>query len=343
MEKTIKVAALGLGRLGLFHAQNLRNRIPGTELVCVVDTNEEHAQRMAKELNIEKWTTNPSDVFNDQEIDAVVITTPTSTHGEMIKQAARNKKHIFVEKPLTSTLEEADEVIDVLNEMNVICQVGFMRRFDPAYHAAKLQIDAGKIGEPLYIKGITRDQGAPPASFIKYSGGIFLDCSIHDYDIARYLMGSEIIEISGHGQILVNDFMAEYNDVDQALSFVKFANGAAGDFEASRNSPYGHDIRTEVIGTEGSIFIGTLRNENITLLNSKGSSFEVIPNFQTRFNDAYCLEIEEFINCIKTGTSPRVGAVDSKINMEIALAATKSFHNNGVIEIIHSVVQGSVK
>jgi len=230
---------------------------------------------------------------------------------------------------LTDTIKEAEEVIQTVEENNVFCQVGFMRRFDPAYHDAKKRIDAGEIGKPIYFKGITRDQGTPPAEFIKHSGGIFMDCSIHDYDIARYLMGTEIMSVSGHGKILMNPFMKEFNDVDQGISYVEFENGAIGDIEASRNSPYGHDIRTEIIGTEGSLFIGALRNQNVTLMNSKGSNHEIVPDFQTRFDDAYRLELEMFVESVQKNELPRVTDVDSKINMQIAEAVTKSFLNNG--------------
>jgi len=325
----MNIAILGLGRLGYAHANNLKENVKGANLQLVVDPIVERAEQVAKELGIENWSSNPDEALSSDSIDAVVIVTPTSTHGEMIKKAAKHKKHVFVEKPLTETIEEASEVIDVVEQENIICQVGFMRRFDPAYHNAKLQIDAGHIGEPIYFKGITRDQGSPPAEFIKHSGGIFLDCSIHDYDIARYLMNSEIVNVSAHGKILNNPFMAEFNDVDQGISYVEFASGAIGDIEASRNSPYGHDIRTEIVGTEGTLMIGTLRNQNVTLLNKHGSNYDIIPDFQTRFEDAYRIELEEFIKTIQAEEKPRVTALDSKINMQIALAATDSFRNAG--------------
>lgn len=327
--KEINIAILGLGRLGYAHAINLQNSVKGAKLHTVVDPLSDRAQSVAQELGVPNWTDNPDVVFNDSSIDAVVIVTPTSTHGEMIMKAAKTGKHVFVEKPLTETLSEADEVIKVVEEENIICQVGFMRRFDPAYYDAKQRIEAGEIGEPIYFKGITRDQGCPPASFIEHSGGIFLDCSIHDYDIARYLMNAEVINVSAHGKVLKNPFLSDYNDVDQGITYLEFDNGAIGDIEASRNSPYGHDIRTEIIGTQGSLFIGSLRNQNVTLLDNRGSLHEIVPDFQTRFEDAYRIELEEFVKVIQEQHQPRVTALDSKINMEIALAATESFNQNG--------------
>lgn len=325
----INIAILGLGRLGYAHAKNLTENVKGANVTLLVDPIAERAEEVAKELGVGNWSSNPDDAFKSDLVDAVVIVTPTSTHGEMIIKAAKNKKHVFVEKPLTETLEEADEVIKVVEEEGIICQVGFMRRFDPAYHDAKQQIDAGKIGKPIYFKGITRDQGCPPAEFIKHSGGIFLDCSIHDYDIARYLMGSEIVNVSAHGRALNYPYVEEFGDVDQAISYVEFESGASGDIEASRNSPYGHDIRTEIVGTEGSLFIGTLRNQSVTYLNKDGSNYEIVPDFQTRFEDAYRIELEEFVKAIQNGEAPRVTALDSKINMQVSLAATESFQQDG--------------
>jgi scyllo-inositol 2-dehydrogenase (NAD+) len=329
----IRCAVLGLGRLGYHHAKNMVTQVQGAQVVSVIDPMPGRAEQVARELGVEKWSTDPNYAFEDPNIDAVVIVTPTSTHAEMIQTAARNKKQIFVEKPLTQTIEEAEQTIQVIKENGVICQVGFMRRFDPAYADAKRRIAAGDIGQPIYIKGITRDFGCPPAEFIKHSGGIFLDCSIHDYDIARYLMEAEIISVSAHGRILKNPFMEEFNDVDQGLTYVEFDSGAAGDIEASRNALYGHDIRTEIIGTEGSLFIGTLRNQNVTFLNTKGAIHEIVPDFPTRFKDAYVLELVHFIECIQNKVQPVVTEVDAKINMEIALAATESFLSGKTINL----------
>lgn len=329
MNQNIKVAVMGLGRLGMFHANNMMNKVKGAELILVCDPIAEHAERAAEQLAVPHWTSDPEEVFQNSEIDAVVIVTPTTTHKEMIEKAARAGKQVFVEKPVTSTIEEAEEVIALLEETGVICQVGFMRRYDPGYFEAKQRIEAGEIGKPVYFKGFTRDSGSPPASFIKNSGGIFVDCSIHDYDIGRYLMGAEISSVSSHGKILMNPFMEEFNDVDQAITYLEFENGGAGDVEASRVSPYGHDIRAEIIGTEGALFVGSLRNSDVTIQSGTGSNHEIVPNFQQRFQEAYIQELEQFIKCIKGEAEARVTSVDAKINMQVALAATRSFMNNG--------------
>jgi scyllo-inositol 2-dehydrogenase (NAD+) len=331
--KRIRCAVLGLGRLGYWHAENLMTKMKGAELSCIADPFANQAEKVANELGVKNWTKDPSEVFENDELDAVIIATPTSTHASMIKQAATHRKHIFVEKPITHELEEADKVIQVIQENRIRCQVGFMRRFDPAYAEAKRRILAGDIGKPIYFKGVSRDPGSPPAEFIKNSGGIFLDMSIHDYDIARFLMGSEVTSVSSHGNILVNTFMEEYHDVDQALTYLTFASGAAADIEASRNAFYGYDIRGEVIGTEGTIAIGSLRYHDVKVLTKKGSTHDIVPAFPERFADAYQMELSHFIECLQNGEEPAVTAVDGKMALEIAVAAKKSFESRQKIDL----------
>lgn len=328
MKETIKCAVLGLGRLGYWHAENLATKVQGAELVKVIDPLTGRAEQVAKELGVKNWSQNPNEAFMDEEIDAVVIVTPTSTHAEMIKKAANHKKHVFVEKPLTQNLEEADEVIQTLDESGTFCQVGFMRRFDPAYVEAKKRIVAGDIGKPLYFKGVSRDGNVPHEDFIKHSGGIFLDVAIHDYDIARFLMEDEVDSIQCTGNILLesNSFMKKYDDVDQGLSTIRFKSGTAGDIETMRVAPYdGYDIRGEVIGTEGAIQIGSMRQQDIRIFSNNKSGYDLVADFPTRFANAYLLEIVHFIDSLRKDEEPSSTARDGKKALEIAYAGTKSF------------------
>lgn len=340
MKETIRTAVLGLGRLGYWHAENLVSKVKGAQLVSVADPFEGRAEQVARELSVNKWSQNPNDVFEDDNIDAVVIVTPTSTHADMIKRAAKNGKQIFVEKPLTHTLDEADDVIQVIQEHNVACQVGFMRRFDPAYAEAKRRIEAGDIGKPLYFKAVSRDGNVPPEEFIKHSGGIFLDVAIHDYDLARYLMGQEVTSVTSTGNILMqsNQFMEKYNDVDQAMTYLTFDSGAAGDVETMRIAPYAYDIRGEVVGTEGSIQIGSMRYRDVNILTSKGSTHNLIPDFPTRFKDAYLLEMIDFIDCLRENKKPICTEIDGKVALEIAAAATKSFVSGETVQLNNKLI-----
>lgn len=333
MKESIKCAVLGLGRLGYWHAENLASKVQGAELVNVIDPLEGRAEQVAKELGVNKWSQDPNDAFKDEEIDAVIVVTPTSTHAEMIKKATSYGKHVFVEKPLTQNVEEADEVIKAIEENGTFCQVGFMRRFDPAYVEAKKKIVAGDIGKPLYFKGVSRDGNVPHEEFIKNSGGIFLDVAIHDYDIARFLMEDEVHSIQCSGNILLesNSFMEKYRDVDQGISTIRFKSGAAGDIETMRIAPYGYDIRGEVIGTEGAIQIGSMRQNDIRLFQSNRTSYDLVQDFPTRFQDAYLLEMVHFIDSLRKEEQPLCTALDGKKALEIAAAATRSFNNGETV------------
>lgn len=338
MPDNIRLAVLGLGRLGTIHAENLSDHTNGVQLVCVVDPFGDRAQQVAKELGVEQWEKDPNKIFEDPTIDGVVIATPTSTHAEMVKLAAQSKKHIFVEKPITQTLEEATEVIQVIKENNVLCQVGFMRRFHPDFVEAKKRIDAGEIGKPIYFKGFTRDNPpdkydiSPSSEFLKRSGGIFLDLAIHDYDIARHLMGSDVTSILAAGRVVMNPFMAAYGDVDQAITYMEFDSGATGDIESSRTSPYGFDIGCEVIGTEAAIQIPSIRQKKATILNTSGKS-EPGPIFPPSMTASYRLEIDEFIKSIKESQQSACGEEDGKAALELAVAATESYKTGRKIKL----------
>ncbi|SFJ88247.1 inositol 2-dehydrogenase [Thermoflavimicrobium dichotomicum] len=338
MREQIRCAVFGLGRLGYWHAENLAGKVKGAKLSVVVDPQEKIAEKVAHELGVQ-WSTSSQSILEDSEIDAVIIAVPTAFHADMIKLAAQHGKHIFVEKPLTQTLEEADEVIDVIRENGIFCQVGFMRRFDPAYAEAKRRIDAGDIGKPIYFKSISRDPGSPPAEFIQKSGGIFLDLSIHDYDLARFLMGAEVESVHAHGTVLLHPFMKECGDADQALAYLTFDSGAAGDVEGSRNAMYGYDIFTEVVGTEGSIRIGSLRHHDVQLLTDKGSVHDIVPHFPVRFKESYLLEMNHFIDCLRKEEKPSVTEIDGKKALEISMAAKISWKTGQRVHVGEKVKQ----
>lgn len=334
MSKKIRFAVLGLGRLGYWHAENLSQRVKDAELVAVVDPMEGRAEQVARELGVAKWSKNPVEIMEDPNIDAIAIVTPTSTHAEMITLAANHQKHIFTEKPITQTLQEADKVIEAIRQNKVLCQVGFMRRFDPSYVEAKRRIEAGDIGQPLYFKGMTRDGGTPPPEFIKHSGGLYLDFSIHDYDTARFFMGAEVTSVTALGSVVHNQYVAEFNDVDQALTYLTFDSGAAADIEASRNAYYGYDIRAEIIGTEGAIHVGgSMQHHDVKILKNNGATYNIIPDFPTQFLNAYLYEMVSFVESLRNNERPKVDEVDGKLALEIAVAATQSYQTGKTIRL----------
>jgi|SRR5699024_8673960 len=328
MKNIVNCAVIGVGKLGGIHARNLVYKVPTAKLKTVVASRMSSAEKTARELGVENWTDNVKEVLEDETIDAVIIATPSTTHADLIIQASKHNKQIFVDKPITETIAEAEEVIKEINQSKVICQVGFMRRFDPSYADAKERIDRGDIGEPIYYKGISRDPGSPPEKFIKDSGGIFIDYCIHEFDISRYLIGSEVKSVKSSGGILLHPFMEKYNDVDQSMSLVEFENGVAADIEVSRNSPYGIDVRGEIIGTEGMIHIGSIQSGRNRVMTKNKTYYENLDDFPNKFKDAFLIEIEHFIDSVRNKTKPIVTEVDGKKALEISEAALKSFNLN---------------
>lgn len=326
----ISVAILGLGRLGISHVENIL-KITNFDLKVVCDHKMELAQEVAKKYNIPKFTNRPADIFENDSIQAVIIVSSTTTHFELVTSALRAGKAVFVEKPLTIDLQESLMIEKVLAQTNGFCQIGFMRRFDFDYMEAKRAIEAGAIGEPIYFKGISRDPYAPPLSFIERSGGIFIDLMIHDIDLAHYLMGKAVTEVAAFGSIIKYPDFKKAGDIDQALAYLKFENGSIGDLEGSRNAFYGYDVRTEIIGTEGTLLIGSNRKSNVQLLTDTGNRHEIIPVFQERFATAYVNELSAFAYAIEQGQPSLATVSDSIRALKVAHAATKSFQQNGLL------------
>ena len=331
--RPLRCAVVGLGRLGKWHAEHLI-QMKDAEVVVVCDPFADRAKEMARELQVPYHETNASRVMQREDIDAVIIAASTGAHYALIQEALRYDKAVFVEKPLAATLEEAASIKATMATLpQSFLQVGFMRRFDPAYEVAKQHIAKGAIGEPKYYKGITRDPGSPPAEFIKNSGGIFLDLAIHDYDAARFLLGAEVNQVTSCGQTIIHDFMTEYGDIDQSMTFLTFDNGACADIEASRNAFYGYDIRGEIVGTEGTLMIGELAHHDVKLYTKKGATYDLVPGFPERFGSAYQRELAAFTEAVQNKQPSPVTVEDGLKALEIAYAATRSFKQQQSVRI----------
>nr|WP_106780774.1 Gfo/Idh/MocA family oxidoreductase [Lysinibacillus timonensis] len=333
----MKTAVIGLGRLGMIHVQNLLN-IRNIEVAAVCDSALERAEKIATQYQIPFYTDDFNTILENDEIEAVVIVTSTNSHYEIITKAIEANKAIFVEKPLTIDLETSKKILAHAKEKNAFVQVGFMRRFDVDYATAKKCIEAGEIGKPLYFKGISRDPDAPPTSFLSRSGGIFIDFSIHDYDLARFLMDDEITSVASFGRNIKYPDLASIGDIDTGISYIEFAKGGCGDIESSRCALYGYDIRTEIIGSEGTLLIGSTKKNNIQILNSTGCTNKIIPIFYERFEDAYRREFEAFVHAVLNNEPSPVSIEDSIHALQIAYAAQQSFELGRKI----SVGEGSV-
>jgi len=330
----IGIGVVGLGRIGQLHAEIFNSKIPNAKLVAVSDVVENLVKSASEKFNVKGYLSY-EEMLRDAEVDAVVICTPTFLHKDMIMLAAEYHKHILCEKPLTVTVKEAEEVLSKISNSNVILQVGYMRRFDYAYQEAKKKINAGDIGRPVAFIGIARDPAPPPgwAADPKLSGGIFLDMLSHDFDMARWLMDSEIKRVYVEGGAFIYEEIKEKGDLDVVTINFRFENGAVGFIHGSRKSAFGYDLRTEVLGTEGTVYIGYRQDPMFAIGVKQGLIYSGIKWFFKRFYDAYVEEDKHFIDCLINDKKPLITGEDGKKAVEIAEASWKSLKENKAINL----------
>jgi inositol 2-dehydrogenase len=323
---SIRIGLIGAGRMGKVFAHTLAYNVPEVDLVAVADRDLQTSQEAAAHYGIPHSYTDYQELLKRDDIQAVVIVTPTATHAEIIQAAAAKGKHIFSEKPLAQSLAMCDAAISAVAYAGVKLQLGFMRRFDPAYVMAKQKIIDGVIGTPVMFRSTGRDPKRTSLEFARRenSGGLILDMGVHDFDLARWLMGSEVVRVHAEGDCLVYPELKEVGDIDNAMINLKFANHAIGNIDLSRNAVYGYDIRTEVLGSEGSLLIGRLQQTSTLVMTRQGVTHDTVPYFMERFGEAYAAEIRDFVNCILEDRPPSVTGQDARQATAIGLAATLS-------------------
>ena len=334
MSKRLGVGVIGLGRLGGAYARYFTGRIAGANLVAVSDVNESAAASLAAELGVSKRYGRYQDLLADKQVEGVVIVSPTSTHREIVLEAAERGKPIFCEKPLSISLDAAREMLRTVEQTGVFFQMGFMRRFDKGYVAAKRKIEEGVIGTPVVFKSSSRDPFRPSLEYLDpaHSGGLFVDCGIHDLDLARWYMG-EIESVYSIGGTLAYPEMKEIGDIDNAVTSLYFESGALGTIDLSRNGVYGYDIRTEILGTKGTLKIGYLRETPILVMTKDGVTHDTVPYFTERFEQAYIAQLQDFVNNVLQGKPPAVTCADGVAALRASAAATLSFKENRPVKI----------
>ncbi len=323
MEQVV-VGIIGAGRIGKIHATNLAS-YPSVKVKAICDIQVESVREWANQLGIERVTTNSQEVLQDPEIHAILICSSTDTHALYIEQAARAGKHIFCEKPISMDVSQTRIALKAVQEAGVILQTGFNRRFDVNFKKIRDAVRAGDVGEPQIIKITSRDPALPPYSYITTSGGMFMDMSIHDFDMARYVSGSEIEEVYVQGAALVDPEVGRLGDVDTAIITLRFKSGALGVIDNSRQAVYGYDQRVEVFGSAGSI---SANNEypNAVQWSTKDGQFRDNPLyfFLERYQESYRTEVHGFIDCVRSGAAPLVDGHDAVMAELIAKAALRS-------------------
>src|SRR5579862_2732383 len=266
----LRFGIIGAGRIGRVHAETLAFRLPEAEIVAIGDVSTEAAQAVAARCNIPKVAASAEDILGDPKIDAVLICSPTATHSDLIVKAAQARKHIFCEKPIAFSLEKIDTALAAVKKAGVQLQIGFNRRFDSNFARVRRAVLSGEIGTPRLLHIISRDPAPPPIAYIRSSGGIFLDMSIHDFDMARFLMGCEVEEIYAAGSVLVDPQIGEAGDLDTAILTLRFENGALATIDNSRRAVYGYDQRVEVFGSEGMLSAANCTPDTLTYSNGSG-------------------------------------------------------------------------
>jgi myo-inositol 2-dehydrogenase/D-chiro-inositol 1-dehydrogenase len=321
----LKLGVIGTGRIGKVHIATLVQSVPQAEVVAIADIDLNSANETAKAFGITSVYNNYMDVINHPEVEAVVICSPTDTHARYIVDASKAGKHIFCEKPVDLSIEVIKGAIDAANEAGIKLMIGFNRRFDPNFSKIRQLVAEGKIGEPHILKITSRDPAPPPAKYSAVSGGMFMDMTIHDFDMARYITGSEVTEVYTKASVLVDPEIGKAGDVDTAIITLTFANGAIGVIDNSRKAVYGYDQRVEIFGSGGMALADNNYPENHRYFSGDGVHGSLPLNFfMDRYLEAYANEMKIFCDAVINNLPLPVLGYDGLMSVVIAIAAKKS-------------------
>jgi myo-inositol 2-dehydrogenase / D-chiro-inositol 1-dehydrogenase len=330
----LQVGLIGAGRIGQVHAATIAHRVAGAQVAAVTDPLPEAARAVAQKLRIPTIAADYRAILAEPSIDAVLICTPTDTHAEIIVAAAEAGKHIFCEKPVALDLAQTDAAIAAVARAGVKLQLGFNRRFDANFTRIRQAVAGGEIGDLRIVHIVSRDPAPPPISYVKQSGGIFLDMSIHDWDMARFLTGSEVAEVYVQGGVMVDPAIGEAGDIDTHVTLLRFASGAIGSVDNSRQAAYGYDQRVEVFGSKGAIQAENNAPNTTVRSTAEGVTRELPHNFfMQRYVDAYAAEIEAFVEAIASGAPVAVSGHDGRMALAIGLAAKKSYYERRPVRV----------
>lgn len=334
---SINFAVLGAGRIGQVHASAIA-LVPNARLTAVADPFAEAANALASKYDCDIRTIDEIEASDD--VDAVIICTPTDTHADLIERFCRVSKAVFCEKPIDLDLARVQECLEVVDQTGGTLMVGFNRRFDPDFQALKASIDAGKIGKVEMITITSRDPGPPPAEYIQRSGGIFRDMTIHDFDVARWMLGEEVETVQAAASVLVDPEIGKLGDFDSANVILRTASGRQAVITNSRRAVYGYDQRIEVHGSEGMASVSNVHENRVTVANNAGyQQPPLLDFFMTRYTAAYAAEIAAFIESTQNGTPPPTTGDDGLRALVLADAAVKSVKEARVVRLDEILVE----
>jgi myo-inositol 2-dehydrogenase/D-chiro-inositol 1-dehydrogenase len=327
----VRIAVIGVGRIGSMHAELLARRVEGAEVACVADASDETARRVGADLGVR--ATGVEEALAG-EARAVAICSSTDTHADLIVAAARAGKAIFCEKPVSLELAEVDRALREVEAAGVPFQIGFNRRFDPAHQAVHDAVASGSVGEPQLVRISSRDPAPPPVAYIRHSGGIFLDMTIHDFDMARFVTGSEVVEVFARGAVRIDPSFADADDVDTALITLVHEDGCLTAIDNSRQAVYGYDQRVEVFGSRGMAASENPYAHSGVVRTAEGTRMSALPHFfLERYIPSYLREWDAFVRAVRAGSAPEVGPADARAPLVIGLAAWRSLREGRPIRI----------
>lgn len=328
----LKIAVAGLGRIGKIHLDNLLQS-KGVEVVAVADPNEDCLQ-YAKDKGIHCTTDSFEEMLEIAGFDAVLICSPTDTHANYVELSAKAGKHIFCEKPLDLSLDRVIGVLKIVKDAKVKLMLGFNRRFDKEFRKVRDLIKNEAVGRPHLVKITSRDPGAPPVSYIEKSGGLFLDMTIHDFDMARFLVDKEVEEVYAKGAVLTDPAIGAAGDIDTAVVTLTYTDGTMAIIDNSREASYGYDQRVEVFGSKGMVQSNNTFYDSHKLYNEQGIHAALpLHFFLERYQEAYRTEIQDFIRGVQNGSVMPVDGNDGLQSLKIGLAALKSLKQNRPVKI----------
>jgi myo-inositol 2-dehydrogenase/D-chiro-inositol 1-dehydrogenase len=327
------IGVVGVGRIGAMHARLLAGQVPGAVVAAVNDALPEAAHALGDELGVAVAGT-AEELMARPDVEAVAICSSTETHAPLIAAAAEAGKPIFCEKPVSHDLVEVDRALEAVRQAGVPFQIGFNRRFDPAHQSVRDAVAAGQLGEPHLLRITSRDPYPPPASYVRASGGIFLDMTIHDFDMARYVTGSEVVEVFARGAVRIDPSFADAGDVDTALVVLIHESGCITSIDNSRQASYGYDQRVEVFGSGGMAASENPLRHTGVMQTAEGTSRPVLPDFfLERYIPSYIREWEAFVGAVSAGEETPVGVVDARAPLVIGLAAGRSLHEGRPVRV----------
>ena len=333
MKRKVNIAVIGTGRMGSVHVANLAQKIPEANLLAICDMRLEVAQKVANELGIDRVVQDYHELLQDKEIEAVLIATSTNTHAEIIIDCAKAGKHIFCEKPLALDLENIDKALLAVDEANVKLQVGFNRRFDKSFQRVREIVHSGEIGKPCILRITNRDPELPLKEFLRVSGGMFLDMTIHDFDMVRFQIG-EVEEVYAIGSVMIDPELNSFGDIDTDIVTLKFANGAIGAIDNSRQAVYGYDQRLEVFCLNGMAKAENEMENTVIKGNTDGFTSSRLPFFfMQRYAACYVDEVRQFVECVRDNLPTPITGEDGRKAVVLGHAAWKSFHENRPVKI----------